>query len=210
VGVPHGQCVHAREAAYRAPIGRYRREDVAPSFLPGEAVGPAHDLHARRQPFDVPLPWTGQRLVEIVDVEDEVALRRGEQPEVGEVGIPAGLHHQTGSGCSSQIAGHRQRRAPEERERRGGHPAVVDGQQLGNPGQPLTFQQRHRIGSVGARRELRMARPWHFCPRGLSAPRPLPVLGGRSGLGGAATASRGGRLRHRRTSPASRMQPDRR
>ena len=34
----------------------------------------------------------GQRLVEVVDVEDELALGRGEHAEVGEVGVPAELH----------------------------------------------------------------------------------------------------------------------
>jgi hypothetical protein len=37
----------------------------------------------------VPLP---QRLVEVVDVEHESSLRRGEGPEVGQVRIPAQLH----------------------------------------------------------------------------------------------------------------------
>ena len=51
----------------------------------------AGDLQARRQALDVPLPRPGQGLVEVVDVEHQAALRGGEHPEVGQVGIAAGL-----------------------------------------------------------------------------------------------------------------------
>ena len=44
------------------------------------AVGPPGDLDAGRQPLDVPLPGAGHGLVEVVDVEDEMPLRGGEEP----------------------------------------------------------------------------------------------------------------------------------
>ena len=50
------------------------------------------DHHARRKPLEVPLERGRQRLVEIVDVEDHVALRRREAAEVHQVRVAAGLH----------------------------------------------------------------------------------------------------------------------
>ncbi len=50
------------------------------------------DDDAGRKSLDVPLPGSGQGFVEIVDVEKDVALRRGEAAEIHEVGVAAGLH----------------------------------------------------------------------------------------------------------------------
>jgi len=59
-----------------------------------EAVAAPRDLQARGQPLDVPLPRAGKRLVEVVHVEQHPALGRREQPEVGQVGVAAGLDPQ--------------------------------------------------------------------------------------------------------------------
>ena len=48
------------------------------------------------QALDVPLPRTGQGLVEVVDVEDEAALGRCVEAEVREVGVAATLHIEPG------------------------------------------------------------------------------------------------------------------
>ena len=52
----------------------------------------AGDLEAGGEPLDVPLPRTRQGLVEVVDVEDELAVRGREGAEVREVGVTAELH----------------------------------------------------------------------------------------------------------------------
>ncbi len=61
-----------------------------------EVAVSARRSHARSQALDVPLPRPGQRLVEVVDVEDEPALGRGEDAEVREVRVAAALHRQPG------------------------------------------------------------------------------------------------------------------
>ena len=57
-----------------------------------DTVVAAGDHEAGRQALDVPFPGRRQSLVEIVEVEDQVALGRGKQAEVGQVAIAAGLH----------------------------------------------------------------------------------------------------------------------
>ena len=46
------------------------------------------DRQARRQALDVPLPRCGERLVEVVEVEHQAAVRRGEEAEVRRGGHP--------------------------------------------------------------------------------------------------------------------------
>ena len=87
----------------------------------------------------------GQGLVEVVDVEDQPPLRRGERAEIGQVRIPAQLHPQPGRGRAGQVRRHRQRRAPVERERGHQHPPVPDRHQLRHPRLRLAQQQPDRI-----------------------------------------------------------------
>ena len=54
------------------------------ALVRGEAAVAGGDDEARREAQDVPLPRPRERLVEVVDVEDEVAFRRGEQAEVAD------------------------------------------------------------------------------------------------------------------------------
>jgi hypothetical protein len=115
--VPRLQAAHPGSAAHPVPVlahaGHHDRVPVGGA----EPAVAAHHLEARRQPFDVPLPRTGQGLVEVVDVEQHPPLRGVEQAEVRQVGVPAQLHRDAGPGCADQVGGHDGRRTPEERER---------------------------------------------------------------------------------------------
>ena len=53
-----------------------------------EAAVPAGHGEAGRQALDVPLERTGQRLVEVVEAEDQPPVRRRVGPEVRQVGVP--------------------------------------------------------------------------------------------------------------------------
>jgi hypothetical protein len=121
----------------------------------GEPVVPARHRQAGRQPLDVPLERPGQRFVEIVDVEDQPPLRRGERPEIGQVRIPAQLHLKPRGRRAGQIRRHRQRRPPVKRERRHQHPPMPHRHQLRHTALGLPQQQPHRVPRL-ARRELRM------------------------------------------------------
>ena len=125
------------------PLGR-RQHDLAAGSN-GEPVVPSRHGQAGGQPLDVPLERAGQGLVEVVDVEDQLPLRRGERPEIGQVRISAQLHPKPGCGRGGQIRRHGQRRPPVEGERGYQHPPVPDRHQLGHPALRLVQQQPDRI-----------------------------------------------------------------
>jgi hypothetical protein len=75
VRVPHVQEVLAGERAHRRSVALGRREFDLAAVLPAEPVVPAGHGQARRQPLDIPLERAGQRLVEVVDIEDQPPLR---------------------------------------------------------------------------------------------------------------------------------------
>ena len=120
-------------AAHRRAVALGRRQHDLAAVLGREPVVPPGHGEAGRQPLDVPLERPGQRLVEVVDVEDQAPLRGGERAEVGQVRVPAQLHPQPRRRRGGQIRRHRQRRAAVERERRHQHPPVPDRHQLRHP-----------------------------------------------------------------------------
>ena len=78
---------------------------------------------ARRQALEVPLPGPRRGLVEVVDVEQQPALGRGEDAEVAPVGVPAQLHVYARGRGRRQIDRHHPRRPPQEGEGRLEHAA---------------------------------------------------------------------------------------
>ena len=88
------------------------------------------DNHAGCQALDVPFPWRRQSFVEIIDVEENVALRGSETAEIHEVSVAAGLHADPGCRGRSQIGGHQGGRAPIEGEGRLRHSSETDRDQL--------------------------------------------------------------------------------
>ena len=141
---------HARFGGLQHPLPIAARsgEVVRPALLVGEAAVASGDLHARDQPLDVPLERPGVRLVEVVDVEDEVALGAREQTEVRQVGIAAQLDDQSAAGGVGEVGGHQQCCPSVEREGRDHHATVADGNQIGHSRYRLLFEQRHRVGAI--------------------------------------------------------------
>ena len=131
--VPHVERVHLGEARDRVPVRLDRVEDGLARLLRLEPAVPARNGKARREPLDVPFPGSRERLVEVVDVEDDVALGRREDAEVREVAITAGLNVDPGRGRRGEVAGHDDRGAAQERERRRDHPPVPDRQEVRKP-----------------------------------------------------------------------------
>ena len=81
----------------------------------------SRDDNAGRKPLNVPLPGRRQSFVEIVDVEEDVAFRRGETTEIHQVSVAAGLHAKSGRRRRGQIGRHDLGGAAIEGERRLGH-----------------------------------------------------------------------------------------
>ena len=143
--VPDFEVALRGEGAHRVPVGARGRLRHRPPPLAADAVFAGGDREAGGEPLDVPLPRPRQRLVEVVEVEDEAAVGRREDAEVGEVGVAAGLDPQAGGGRCREIGRHHGGGAAEEGERRGRHPAVADRDQLRDPGDRLSLEDRDGV-----------------------------------------------------------------
>ena len=154
---------------------RYSRTPVStavPALLVGEAVVAPGDLHARRQALHVPLPRPVGGLVEVVDVEDQVAFGGAEHAEVGQVRVTAELGGEPRGRRARQIARHDQRRAAVEGERRDPHAPVADRHELGHPAGGLLLEEVDRVEAhLGS--ELGVAFARNLVARRLPAGLPL-------------------------------------
>jgi len=61
----------AAKFPHRGAVSRRGRKSNPAPFFSGEAAAAAGHGHARHQPLDVPLERAGQRLVEVVQIEDQ-------------------------------------------------------------------------------------------------------------------------------------------
>ena len=141
----------AANSSHRGPIFARRPEDDLGALLVRESVVPTRDGEARGEPLDVPFPRSGIRLVEIVDVEQELALGRAEQAEVRDVGVAARLDDEARSGRRGQVRGHQVGGAAVERERRREHPPVPDRDELLDATLRLLLEEPYRIRATGGR-----------------------------------------------------------
>src|SRR5271156_3916416 len=100
------------------------------------AAGAAHAEFTRGkddaggEALDVPFPGSLKGFVEIVDVEQELALGAGKAAEIRSVAITAGLHANSCGGSFREIPGHHGCRTAEERERGLAHAAGAGGEEL--------------------------------------------------------------------------------
>ena len=167
--VPDVECPHRRELRHRFAIGPADREVDPTTELLVELAAAAGDGEARDEPLQVPLERPGQRLVEVVRVEDEAAVRGGVGAEVGEVRVPAELRVQAGPRHPREVGGHEVRRAPVERERRDEHPAVADRNQLVDAALRLRLEELDRVEAHRRRLPLSVRTAGHVGPRGLAS-----------------------------------------
>ena len=106
MGVPDLHRGHLGELGHGRAVGAHRGEcDVARVGF-AEAVVTGRDGEARRHPLEVVLERARQRLVEIVQIEQQLSLGGGEHPEVRQVGVAAELNLQAGPGRVLQVSGH--------------------------------------------------------------------------------------------------------
>src|SRR6185436_4562543 len=137
-----------------------------------EAAIPAGNLEACGQPLDVPLERSGMRLVEIVEIEDEIPGRRCKAAKIGQVGVAAELCLETCSRRSRKVVRHKARCTSVEGERRYQHSAVTNGHQLGNTRGGIGIDDCYRVAIAGEL-EYRVARARCLLSCGLSASDPL-------------------------------------
>ena len=150
-GVPDVELLHLCHVQHRLAIGPGHCQIDRLALLGVEATIASGDGEAGHQPFDVPLERAGQRLVEVVDAEDQLPVRGGEDAEVGQMRIAAQLHRQAGSGRARQVGGHQVGRTAVEGERRDQHSAVTDRDQLWHPTCALLLEEANGVRPVRRR-----------------------------------------------------------
>ena len=150
--VPQLQRLHLAELGHRLAVGA----DTGPcDILRDGVLQPVvtrRHHEARGEPFDVPLPRRRQRLVQVVDREQHLALGRREPAEVRQVRVSTALDADAAHGCRREITRHRERRAAIERERRAHHAPVTQRQQVGET--PLLRGQDRLDGIAPVLRRL--------------------------------------------------------
>ena len=111
--VPDVDVPHLREARHRFAVLAHRRRHDRAAGRVVEAALPAGDRETGGEPLHVPLERSRQRLVEVVEAEDEPPVGRGEDAEVREVRVAAEL------GVQSRCAARPRGRPPSDTRRRG-------------------------------------------------------------------------------------------
>ena len=195
--VPEVEVPHRGERPDALPV---RPADLAVDRRPllvVEAAVAAGDGEARDEPLDVPLERAGERLVEVVEAEDDPPVGRGEAAEVRQVRVAAELGVEPRPGPAREIRGHQVGGAAVERERRDEHAAVADRDELGHARLRLLLEQLDRVGPVRGRLPVGVRGARHLGARGLAA---------RGALGDREVLDAGAR-RLRRASPRRRGRP---
>ena len=98
--------------------------------------------------FDVPLEGAADGLVEVVDVEDEAAVGRGEGAEVADVRVAAELGVDAGVGAEREVVGHHGDGSAEEAEGRHGHAIGLDADKRGDTAAHGLGKQLQGVGAA--------------------------------------------------------------
>ncbi|MCY1516800.1 hypothetical protein D9M68_514540 [compost metagenome] len=165
--VPGVEHAHLRVGLHPVPVAAHRVAHQVVGGVGGMAQMACGHHEAGAQPLQVPLPRTGAGFVEIIEVEQQRALRRGIAAEVAHMGVAADLHGQARVGRAGEIVRLDDRSAAVEGERRFQHAAVAQRDQAGHAPLAADLEQRDRIAVQVARRLVRAA--WHLLPDGLAA-----------------------------------------
>ena len=90
--VPDIESAHARHVLHQGMVLLYTADDRLLVLLSRIAVLPTCYYNAGSKALHISLPGSRKRLVEIVHVKDQIALRRGEKAKVTYMCIAADLH----------------------------------------------------------------------------------------------------------------------
>ncbi len=160
--IPDVERVHRGVLANRLAVGAGHHRVDGLTLLRAEAAIASRDGEARDEPLHIPLERPRQRLVEVVDVEHERAIRRGIGAEVREVRVAAELRLQARARNAGEVRGHEVRGPAIERERGDEHPPVAHRHEFRHARGRLLLEQVDRLAAV---------RRW--CPLGMGAARDL-------------------------------------
>ena len=99
-------------------VGQRNPFDRVLAVLVVEALRPGRNGETGTETLEIPLPRSGQCLVEVVHVEDQPPIGRAEPSEVDEMGVPAQLHGNLRRRGPGEVGSHHRRSTAVETERR--------------------------------------------------------------------------------------------
>ena len=183
---------HVGQQPHLVAVGADAGDHRVVALLLGAAVLAPRDPDAGHEPAQVPLPRAGVRLVEVVEVDDQLALGRGVEAEVAEVGVAAGDGHDPGRRQPGDVGGHDDRGAAQEAVRRGDHPRDPDRHELGHAAAVRLLEQGDRVGPVRRRAPVPQAAPRDVVAQRLAHRVALVARGGAAPQRGERVAVGGG------------------
>ena len=169
--VPDVQRLHEGILRHVFPVGAHRSASGARRLALRELDMTPGEDHARGQALDVPFPWSGKRLIQVIDVEDHAALGRGKGPEVRQVSVTTGLHPKAGARGVGQVGGHDRGGPAIKGEGRLGHPAMANRNEIQHPALVRGEDDLDRIRSLRGRLPSAMVRAGHGVPEPLALAR---------------------------------------
>ncbi len=123
--VPQLQDLHSAELGHMLAVGSDTSEHCILGIGFRQSVVAAGNHEARRETLEVSLPGRGKGLIEVVDGEDDLPLRRCETPKVDQVRVSTTLHADTSRRRAGQVVRHGERRTAVEGEGRQHHAPVA-------------------------------------------------------------------------------------
>ena len=145
--VPDVDVPHLGEARHRFAVLAHRRRHGCAAGRVVEAAIPAGNGETGGEPFHVPLERSRQRLVEVVETEDEPPVGCGEDAEVREVRIAAELRVEPRPRPVREVGRHQVGGPAEEGERRLQHAPVPDRAELRKARLRLILEQIDRVSA---------------------------------------------------------------
>src|SRR6516225_9046846 len=107
--IPNLESAHFSVAGHLTPIRADRSLGSGQRITLLKFEVASGDDDARRQPLNIPFPWSRQGFVEIVGVEIKLAFRSRERTKVHEVAVAAGLYPNPGCRCPREVRSHYRR-----------------------------------------------------------------------------------------------------
>ena len=150
-GVPDVEHVHGGKVAHFSAIAAGAGDRRIAAVRVGEPVRTGGEHKRGDEPLDVPLPGCRQCLVEIVDVEDEPALRRGKAAEIHQMAVAAHLDMDAAHRRAGQIGRHDAGGPAVKGEWRLQHAAIAQRHQIRLPSRIGGLENADRVGSLRRR-----------------------------------------------------------
>ncbi len=160
--VPDVEGALRRQAPHRVLVAGDRLHDGSAPLGRRRARIRDGDREAGREALEIPFPRADRDLVEIVEVEDDVALRRTEQAEIVRVRVAVHHHVDAAARPARQVPGHDMGGPAQEREGRGRHPGDPQGDQMRLTALMRGLDQGDRVGPVRTGIQRGLARMGHL------------------------------------------------